>query len=162
MWPLFAAEQVAGAADLQIQRGDAEAAAQIAELANSREALLRDRRQRLLRRNQQVRVRMAVGAADAAAQLVQLRQPVAVGAVDDHRVGVRDVEAVLDDRGGDQHVVFEVDEIEHNLLHFLFVHLPVPDGDTGVRDDLLYQGGDRLYRLDAIVDEEHLPVAGEL
>ena len=31
---LLAAEQVAGAADLEVERGDAEAAAEVAELAN--------------------------------------------------------------------------------------------------------------------------------
>ena len=101
---LLAAEQVAGAANLEVERGDAEAAAEIAELLDRREPLLRDRRQVVLRRNQQIRVGRPIGSADAAAQLIELRQAVAIGAVDDDRVGVRDVEAVLDDRRRQQDV----------------------------------------------------------
>jgi hypothetical protein len=39
---LLATQQVAGAADFQVERGDAEATAEIAELLDGREALLRD------------------------------------------------------------------------------------------------------------------------
>ena len=39
-----------------------------------------------------------------------------VGAVDEHRVGARDVEAPLDDRRADQHVELAVDEVDHHLL----------------------------------------------
>ena len=67
----------------------------------------------VLGRDQQVGVRRPVGPADAAAELVELRQPVAVGAVDDDRVGVRDVEAVLDDGGRQQHVELPRHEVEH-------------------------------------------------
>ena len=56
---LLAAEQVAGAANLEVERGDAEPAAQIAELLDRGQPLLRDRRQVVFRRNQQVRVRRA-------------------------------------------------------------------------------------------------------
>ena len=101
---LLAAEQVAGAANLEVERRDAEAAAEIAELLDRGEPLLRDRRQVVFRRNQQIRVGRPIGSADAAAQLIELRQAVPIGAVDDDRVGVRDVEAVFDDRRRQQHV----------------------------------------------------------
>ena len=103
---------------------------EIAELADRGQPLLRDRRQRVLRRNQQVGVRAAIGAPDAAAQLVELRQAEAVGAVDDDRVGVRDVEAVLDDRRREQDVVLVRDEVDHHPLELVLVHLPVADGDA--------------------------------
>ena len=67
---LLAAEQVAGAADLEVERGDAEPAAQIAELLDRGEPLLGHRRQVVLRRNQQVGVRGPIRPADAAAQLI--------------------------------------------------------------------------------------------
>ena len=57
-----------------------------------------------------------VRAADAAAQLVQLREAELVGAIDDDRVGGRDVDAALDDRRADQHVEPLVIEVEHHLL----------------------------------------------
>src|SRR5262249_27726900 len=72
--PLLAAEKIAGAADLEIQRRDTEAAAKVAELANGCEPPTRDRRERLLRRNQQIRVGATIRTANAAAKLIQLRQ----------------------------------------------------------------------------------------
>src|SRR5205085_7926977 len=69
---LLAAEQVAGAADFEVERGDPESAAEIAELLDRGEAFLRDRRQIVFRRNQQIRVRGPIRSADAAAQLVEL------------------------------------------------------------------------------------------
>src|SRR5690606_13176646 len=88
-------------------------------------------------------------------------EAVIVGTVDDDRVGTGNVDAVFDDGRRHEHVIFVIDEIEHYLLHFLFVHLAVADGDAGIGDDLLNKGGDRLDRLHAIVDEKHLTVASE-
>ena len=56
-------------------------------------------------RHQQIAVAELAAPPDAAAELVELRQAEAVGAVDDHGVDVRDVDAVLDDRRGEQQVV---------------------------------------------------------
>ena len=81
----------------------------------------------VLRRNQQVGVGAPVGSPDPPAQLVELRQPVAIGAIDDDRVRVRDVEAVLDDRRRQQHVVLVRDEVDHRLLELVLPHLAVAD-----------------------------------
>ena len=162
MAALLAAEQVAGAADLEVERRDAEPAAQIAELLDRGQALLGDRRQVVFRRNQQVRVGRPIGPADAAAQLIQLRQPVAIGAVDDDRVGVRDVEPVLDDGGRQQHVEFPGDEVQHRLLELVLVHLAVADDDARLRHQPLNQRADRENRFDAVVDDVDLPAALDL
>src|SRR4029453_7113190 len=87
-----------------------------ANRADAAQPLLGDRRQRVLRWNQEVRVRPSVGAADAPAELIQLRQPVPIGAIHDHRVGIRDVEAVLDDSGRQQHVELVGYEVDHHAL----------------------------------------------
>ncbi len=113
---LLAAEQVAGAADLQIECGDPESGAQVAELADGRQALARHFRQDLVGGDEEVGVGPAVAAADAAAQLVQLRQAVQVRAVDDDRVDARDVEAVFDDGGRDQHVELVLHEPQHDAV----------------------------------------------
>src|SRR3546814_19379902 len=47
-----------------------------------------------------------LGPPDAAAQLVQLGKAEPVGAVDDQRVGARNIEARFDDRRRYQHVIF--------------------------------------------------------
>ena len=57
-----------------------------------------------------------VRAADAAAQLMELRETEAVGAVDDDRVRGRHVDAALDDRRADQHVDALRVEVAHHVL----------------------------------------------
>ena len=88
-------------------------APELGELADGGQPLARDLGQHRVRRHQQVRVGAAVRAADAAAELVELGEAVAVGAVHDHGVGAGDVEAVLDDGGGHQHVRAALHEGEH-------------------------------------------------
>ena len=87
-------------------------------------------RQFLLGRNEQIRIGAAIGTADAAAQLIELAEAVTIGAVDEDGVGERNVEAVFDDRGRDQHVVLVVHEGEHHAFQLGFAHLAVADDDT--------------------------------
>src|SRR5205814_3436324 len=95
---LLAAEQIACPADLEVERRDTEAAAEVAELPDRGQPLLRNRRERLLRRDQKVGIGAAVRATDPSAELIELRQSIPIGAIDDDGVGVGNVEAVLDDR----------------------------------------------------------------
>ena len=98
-------------------------------------------------------------AAHAAAKLVQIGQPVAVGLVDEDRVGVGDVQPALDDRRGQQQVEAAVDEVEHHLFQVVLGHLAVGDGQAGLGHDLPQPPGEDLDVLDAVVDEEDLPAA---
>ena len=127
---LALAQQLAGAADLEIVRRDLEAGAELGEPLQHREPLLRLGRDARLLGDDQVAERALARAADAAAQLVELRQPEAIGVVDDHRVGARDVEAGLDDRRADEDVVAAVDEVDHHLLELALRHLAVADRDA--------------------------------
>ena len=70
-----------------------------------------------------------VRAADAAAQLVQLREAEAVGALDDDRVGGRHVDAGLDDRRAHEQVDALRVELAHHVLEVALAHLAVRDGD---------------------------------
>ena len=101
-------------------------------------------------------------AADAAAQLVQVGQAVAIGLVDEHRVGVGDVEPAFDDRRGQQNVEPLGDEIEHHLFQFALGHLAVADAERRLGHDPLQLGGDDLDVVHAVVDEENLPAAIQL
>jgi hypothetical protein len=89
--------------------------------------------------------------------LVELRKPIIIGSVDDDRICPGNVDAIFDYRRGDENIVFVIDEIEHYLLHFFLVHLPVADRDPRVRDDLLHKRGDRFYGLDAVMNKETCP-----
>ena len=55
-------------------------------------------------------------AADTPADLVELGEPEGVGSVHDDRIGPRDIQAVLDDRGGDQDVDFFFLRIGRNFF----------------------------------------------
>ncbi len=62
------------------------------------------------------RIGALLGASDAAAQLIELRQAEHVGAMDDQRVGGRDIEAGFDDGGRQQHVELAVVEAAHDVF----------------------------------------------
>ena len=107
---LLVAEQIAGAADVEVVDGELEAGAERVERLQHLQPALGLRRDLAVGRQREQRIGAQLGAADAAAQLVELRQAEHVGAVHDQRVGGRDVEAGFDDRGRQQHVVLAVVE----------------------------------------------------
>src|SRR5262249_15225478 len=80
---LLSAQQVPGAAQLQVESGDSEACAQFTEFVDSSKPPARDLGQCFIRRYQWVGVRTRVGAADPARQLIEMRQSVPVCAVHD-------------------------------------------------------------------------------
>src|SRR5690606_17863002 len=98
------AQQLAGAADLQVVGGQGEAGAQLVHRGDRLQALPCIGGDRALVRHHQVGVGAVVRPSHAATQLVQLGQAEAVGAVDDDGVGVGDVDARLDDGRAQQHV----------------------------------------------------------
>ena len=53
-------------------------------------------------------------------------------------------------------------EVEHRFLELVFRHLAVADHHPRVGHEALQQVRHRIDRLDAVVDEEHLPAAGDL
>ena len=99
---------------------------------------------------------------DAAAQLVKLTQTETVGAVDDDRVGVGDVEAALDDGCREQDVGVAVDEFCHHLLERAAGHLAVADDEPRLGYQLADAIGHRLDCRHAVVQKEHLPAPVEL
>ena len=159
---LLAAQNVSCAADLQILRRDAEAGAEVGELLDGGEAFARVARQNAIARHQQITERQPVTAADAPAELVKLRKAETLRMVDEDRVARWNVDAILDDRRGKQHVILAVDEGEHRPLQLPLLHLSVPDDDAHSGHQLLeilLRGVDRLH---AVVDEEDLAAAADL
>ena len=82
--------------------------------------------------------------------------------IDDDGVGIGDIDTILYDRGGDEHVIVVVDKAEDDLLQLLRRHLSVTDTYAGIghiaRDESR-QLGKVLY---AVVDEEELTIAAKL
>ena len=115
--------------------------------------------ERLLGRVEHVGEGALARAADAAADLVGLREPELVGALDDQRVRLRDVEPRLDDRRRHQAVGVAAQEAEHRLLELGLVHLPVRLGEAHPRAERAQPLGDLVQGVDPVVEEEHLALA---
>ena len=136
--------------------------AQFAELLQRGQSLARHLAQFRVGGDQQIGVGAAVGPAHAPAQLVELRQPVAFGAVHHDGVRQRYIQAVLDDGGRDKHVELVPHEAQHHALELGLRHLPMAHADARLRHKLLDQGGALPDGIDAVVQEVNLAAAPEL
>ena len=84
---LFAAQQVAGAAQFQIQSSNLKAGAQVAEFLQCRQSFAGNFGELRIYRHKQISVRSPVGTAHPAAQLIELTQAVFLSVFHDHGVG---------------------------------------------------------------------------
>ena len=159
---LLLAEQVAGAADLQVAHGDLEAGAQLGVVGQRRQALARLLAQGRVAGVEQVGVGALARPPDAAADLVELSQPEQVGALDDQRVRGWDVEARLDDRGAHQHVRVAAQELEHVVLELALGHLAVSHRHARLGHHRADPLGGLVDRVDPVVQEERLALARQL
>ena len=101
-------------------------------------------------------------AADAPAELIQLREPKPVRAVHEHRIGVGNVDPTLHDERGHEHVDLAGHELAHDLLQVAVLHLAMPDANPRPRRDTLHVIGNGENRLDAIMHEEDLAATIQL
>ena len=101
-------------------------------------------------------------AADAPAQLVQLRKAELVGAAHDDGIGRRHVDACLDDGRAQQQVVALRDEVAHHVLELALGHLAMGDGDARLGQQLLQLGAACFDGLHLVVQEVDLAAALEL
>ena len=137
-------EDLARTADLEVAFGELEA---VRRLDHGRDPRRTVGRRRL---GEQEASRSVRAAADATAELVQLEQPEAVGILDHHDRGVRDVDADLDHRGRDEDVELVVAECPHDRFLVGRSHLPVQQTDPqagqllGPEPLVLVGGGFRL------------------
>ena len=98
--------------------------------------------------------------ADPAAQLVQLRQPEALGVLDEHDGGVGDVDADFDDRRRDQNLDLARPEPAHDLVALLGLEPPMhqPHAELGpaCREALRHRRGRaEVGALRLLDDREH-------
>lgn len=141
---LARAEEFARPALLQIAPRDFES---VAGLEHGAQPLARHLRQRRL--VQQHADRLGGAAPDPAAQLVQLRQPEALGMLDDHQRRVRHVDSDFDDRGGDQQVDLALAKRAHDLglLGLRQASVDQPDAQVGQGGAHRLVGIDRRLQL---------------
>ena len=138
---LLLAEEIAGAANVEIVARKLEAGAERVERLQHLQPPLGLRGQHLIRREREKRVGAGLGTADAAAQLIELGEAEHIGAVHDQRVGGRDVEARFHDRGREEHVVLAVVERGHDVVELARPHLAVGACDLHLRHGLGEEGG---------------------
>ncbi|MEI2704358.1 MAG: hypothetical protein V9E89_03630 [Ilumatobacteraceae bacterium] len=116
--------------------------------------------QAIVRRVEEVGVGLLRAAPDPPAQLVQLRQAEQIGAVDDQRVGVGDIQPALDDRRRQQNVVLAVGELLPSRAASSCSSIwPCPMTIARFRHNLLQPFAQRVDGLHAVVHDEHLPAA---
>ncbi len=116
-------------------------------------------------------VRLMRAAADAAAQLVQLREPEALGVLDDHDRRVRHVDADFDDGRRDEDVELPARKGLHDPVLVVRLHAAVQERDSICREDVLLQVVGHLSGrpeidlgrfLDERIDDVGLPAGVEL
>ena len=156
---LLLAEQIAGAADVEVVARQHEAGAERIERLQHLQPLLGGWRQPRVGGHGDIGIGADLGAADAPAQLIELGEPEHVGAMHDQRVGGRNVEAGLDDRGRQQHVVLPVVEGVHHRIELARGHLAVGAGDLQLGHVLLQEGRGVVEIGDARHDIEGLAAA---
>ena len=159
---LLAPEDVAGSADLEVRERDLEARPELRCVEDRLESLSSLVGEPLAAPIEEIRICPARRSADPTAELVELREAERIGAVDDDRVRVRDVEPGFDDRRADEDVRLPCREGDHHLLERTFRHLAVADDDPGIGQELAELLGLGLDRLDPVVDEEDLAAPVEL
>jgi len=113
--------------------GEEETRSQLFHSLNGFEAFLRLRGETVHAVHQQVGIGLVVRTADAAAQLVQLREAEAVGTVHDDSVGRGHIDAGFNNRGAQQHVESLVVKIAHYRFQIALVHLSVCHADARFR-----------------------------
>ena len=82
-------------------------------------------------RQKQISVGLVFVTSDPAAQLVQIAQSETIRAVDNDGIRVWNIQAALDNGGGEQNVGFAIDELGHDFFQFVAVHLAMADHDAG-------------------------------
>jgi len=102
---------------------------------------------------------MTLGAADPAAQLIELGQPQPFAFVDNDRVHVWKIESRFNDGCRKQDVVSALIKIQHGLLEQFTSHLPVCNRDTRTGKQPRQQRKPRINVHDAVMHNVHLPVA---
>ena len=159
---LLGTQQIAGTTDVEVLHGDVDAAAQVGEILQSLQPSAAVRGQGCQRRCEQITESLAVAAPHTATHLVQVGEAEILGTIYYNGIGIGDVDAVLHDGGGEQHVVVVVGEVEHDLLQFLGLHLAVANSDATVGDILQYHLLQVGQVADAVVHEVDLSVAAHL
>ncbi|MPM35443.1 hypothetical protein SDC9_82035 [bioreactor metagenome] len=95
-------------------------------------------------------------------QLVELTEPIQVCSVYDDGVDIGDVDAVLNDGSGYQHLDSLMDEPAHRVFQLCAVHLAVGTFNDDITKQLGELEDHLIQALDAVVQKEYLPTPAHL
>ena len=158
---LFRAEYVARPADFKIAHRQFVAAAEFRELHDRFQSFRSGLRHHAFRFIGEIGVREPRAAPHSATELIQLRNSQPLGIDDDQRIRVGQIDAVFDDRGGDEYVRLARIKIVYVVFQHRFIHAPVRHGNFRFGHDRGDLRGERINTLHAVVQNKHLPVAGK-
>ena len=150
-------QKIARAANLQIAHGDAESRTEGGELPDGGQPLGGDLRQHFIPLEREIGVGLAGGTPHAAADLVQLGKPHAVGIFNDERVAVAHIHAGLDEGGADQHINFIVQQLLPYRRNLFLGHFAVGHPHAGAGHHLAHPRGTFLDGLHPVVQIVYLP-----
>ena len=159
---LVVAEDVAGAAHVEVVLCHSHAGAKLRVLHEHLEPPLGVGRQAARVGNKEVAVGAIAAPPHPSAELVELRQAELVGMVDEHGVGGRDVDARLNDGRGDEHIDPMGDEVHHHLLELIILHLCVADADARLGHHPPDLVGQTVDGIDPVVHEVDLAAPRQL
>ena len=124
---LLFAYDIARAADIEILGCDGKSRPKAVEAAQNPQALLGGGRQLQPWLGREISIGAGLGAPHPAPDLVKLGQTEHIGAVNDHRVGGRNIDARFHDGRGQKHIVFAVVKGIHPFIKFACRHLAMGD-----------------------------------
>ena len=84
-----------------------------------------------------------------------------MGIIDDHGVGVADVNPRFDNGRRNEHIEGALNETSHHIFQLFPVHLAVSNPHASVWDKSGDHARDLLNILDAVIDKIHLPSAAD-
>ena len=82
-----------------------------------------------------------------------------LGFLNNHRIGQRIIQTVLNNRRTNKHIKLVRHELKHHLLQFRLRHLPMSHADLDIREHLLNGRRAVPNRIDPVMHEVHLPPA---
>ena len=131
---LLASQKVPRSANFQVHVGQPEAAAQFRQILNCFQPSLGIAAKFPHRGgDEQVRIGAARTPPHPASQLVELGQAQGIGAVDDNRIGLGNIETALNDGGTQENIGIAAYERVHAVLKGVLLHLAMGDYDRDLR-----------------------------
>ena len=156
---LFATEQVARAANFEVGKCQLEAGAEVRRIEDRLQALARIISERLFASVEQVAPGATTAAPHTTTQLIELGEAEAIGAINDDRVRVRNIETRFNDGGADQDLRLAAHKLTHDALQCALLHLPMPNHHARIGNKSANLLRRRLNRLNAVVHVVRLAAA---